>query len=149
MVDVREGQERMQQRFDRRSPGPRVQQRSGDQVGHLFIAHRAAITQRQQFIETQSRVVRIHRAAHVRTGALDPHHPLLTSEVIDNQTLGRCVSTPVDNERWVVTDSIGSSDELMEGLQRVGHRFSSATSSSTSGVCAGSTTPCSVTIADT
>src|SRR6056297_705823 len=147
VINVRERQEGMQERLDRWAPRSGIEQGAGDQIGHLLIAHFPAIAQRDEFSQPQPRIVREDRATHVRTRSLDPHHLLLAAEVVDDRVLGRSVATAVDDERGILADPIGTFNQFPQGA--LAHAvIASATRESTVVWRAGSTTPCSVTMAE-
>ena len=98
VVDVGERQEGVQEGLDRGAPRAGIHQSPGHQIGHLFVGHLTAITQCCQFRKAQRRVVRFDRPTHVGAGALDPHHLLLSPEVINDTSLGRRVASPVHDE---------------------------------------------------
>ena len=98
VVDVGERQESVQEGLNGGAPRAGIHQSPGHKIGHLFVGHLTAITQRCQFRKTQRRVVRFDRPAHVGAGALDPHHLLLSPEVINDSPLGRRVASPVHDE---------------------------------------------------
>ena len=96
VVDVGERQEGVQEGFDRGAPRAGIHQSPGHQIGHLFVGHLTAITQRCQFRKTQRRVV---RSIDPRMSAPEPltPSPAALLEVTNDRPLGRCYP-PVHDE---------------------------------------------------
>jgi len=120
MIDVPKRQEGVQQRLDRRPPRCGIEQRTGDQIGHLLITHFPTITQSDELSQPQPGIVVCHGPPHIRTRALDPHHLLLAAEMIDDHPLGRRVAASIDHEGWISADPIRSLNEIDQ--RRIAHR---------------------------
>ena len=98
MIDVRVRQEGVEEGLDRRASRPGIHQGARHEVGHLLVGHGVSAQKWQQVVEPQRRVVGCARAAHVRARSLDPHDPLLATEVVDKHALGRGVAPAVHNQ---------------------------------------------------
>ena len=114
VVDVRGGQERVQQRLDRRPRRVRVDHAAGEVGEHLVVGQRLALAEREQVVEPQPREVAHLGGREVGAAALDPDRAPLAAEMVALDELGGGVPAAVEDERAVGADQPRAGDEPFE-----------------------------------
>ena len=91
VVDVRRGQERVQERLDRRARRIGLDEAAREVGDHLLVGHRVTLAERQQLVEPEAREVGRRDRREVGAAALDPDHaPLATEVVASRRASSRC-----------------------------------------------------------
>ena len=116
MVDVRGGQEGVEQGFDRRTARGGVHQSAGHEGHHFVVVEIFKFGERHEFVQIQRRVVAGTREFQIGAGSLDPHHAPLAAEVVCDLALAGGVATAEEHEVFVAADAPGPRHQFREGL---------------------------------
>ena len=128
VVDVRGGDEGVQQRLDRAARHRRVDLAAREVGDHLLVAHRLARHQWQHLVEAQAGDVAALHRREVASRALDPHDGDLAARVVGRDHLGRGVPAAEVGHRPVGAQQAGREDQPVQlvggGGRSRGHRSS-------------------------
>ncbi len=114
VVDVRRGQERVQERLDRRPRRGRVDDAARQVREHLLVGHPVALAERQDVVQPEPGEMATLGAREVRPAPLDPDHPALAAQMVDLEQLRRGVPAAVQDERTVGADQPRARDKPVE-----------------------------------
>jgi hypothetical protein len=112
VIDMRRGQERVQQRLDRRPPRSEIGAAVREEAGHVVVIHRSVLARREEVVEEESHEAISLRCAKVYATRLDNQKGPLPSEVVRADGLDRGVAAAVHDERVVVSQRSAAPDEL-------------------------------------
>ena len=117
VIDVRMRNESMQECFDRRTRRPRLHQALHEVADHLVVAHRAALTERLEVVQTDAGELLRFDRLEVRAAPLDAHDAHAPAAEIGLRQLDRRVPPAPDHQTGVAADQTGTVDEQVQALE--------------------------------
>ena len=119
VVNPRIGQERVQQRLNRRARGVRVQHAAREIGHHVVVGHRGPRAQCLEVVETQAREVARVDGAQIGPAALDRQRAARTSAVVAVVDLDGRVAAAVQHQRRFGADEPRRVDPKSERVEVV------------------------------
>ena len=111
------GDERVQERLDRRPWLVGADGAAQEVVDHLRVVHRVAVAERKHLVEAQPGEARARDRRQIGAGALDPEHAHLAPRVVGDRLLRRRVAAADIRERAVGAEQVRAVDEALEHAQ--------------------------------
>ena len=114
VIDVIRGDERVEQRLDRRSRLVGPDRRPQEVLDHRGVVHRVARAQRQKLVEAEPGEAGDVDRRQISAGPLDPEHARVAPEMVRDTLLRGGVPSPLVRERTIGAEQVGAIGEPVE-----------------------------------